>query len=646
MKYTFKELIDAPKLQELTDELYTATSIPSAIVAMDGEILTGSGWQKICTDFHRKHPQIEKECIESDTNIRTKLADGEPFAIYKCPRGLVDASSPIIIAGEHVANVFSGQVFLEPPDETTEQFFREQARKFGFDETEYIKAFKEVPIFTEKKFRAGISFLAKLAQTTADSGLTRLRELEAMEALRKNEGKYRGLVEGMDDSIYRMSLPDGMYEYMSPAARKVFGYSAEEFIENPLIIRKLIHPDFAEYFEEKWADLIEGKVSPTYEYKILDPEGNERWIVQSNTGIFDDSGNIIAIEGLSRDITDMKLAGEKVLENEKLLKKSQEMAHIGSWRFDIRKNELYWSDEVYRIFGLTPGQFGATREAFLEAIHPDDREMVNQAYNTAAESHQPYEITHRVLRPDGTVRIVHEKSEEILDETGETILSMGMVHDITEQVQAEEQIKSSLKEKEVLLSEIHHRVKNNMQVISSLLKLQSAKIEDKKYVDLFKDSENRIRSMSLIHEKLYQSKDFANVDFNGYVKSIANHLIRSYAVAPDKIRLNTKIEDVSLGLDNAIPCGLIINELISNSLKYAFPKDRKGEINIVLREINSHEIQLTVSDDGIGIPAEIDIRETESLGLQLVHILAENQLEGSIELDREAGTAFRIRFKN
>ena len=109
---------------------------------------------------------------------------------------------------------------------------------------------------------------------------------------------------------------------------------------------------------------------------------------------------------------------------------------------------------------------------------------------------------------------------------------------------------------------------------------------------------------------------------------------------------SAKIEDVSLGLDNAIPCGLIINELISNSLKYAFPKDREGEINIVLREINSDEIQLTVNDDGVGIPAEIDIRETESLGLQLVYILAENQLEGSIELDRDKGTAFRIRFRN
>ena len=137
---------------------------------------------------------------------------------------------------------------------------------------------------------------------------------QAERALKKSEGKYRGLVEGLDEAVYRMSLPDGKYEYVSPAAKKVFGYSAEEFIENPLIIGKLMHPDFVEYFEEKWADLIEHKVSPTYKYKILDPEGNERWIVQSNTGIFDDSGNIIAIEGLCRDITKEVQAGEALRE--------------------------------------------------------------------------------------------------------------------------------------------------------------------------------------------------------------------------------------------------------------------------------------------------------------------------------------------
>ena len=338
----------------------------------------------------------------------------------------------------------------------------------------------------------------------------------AEEALRESEGKYRGLVEGLDEAIYRMSLPDGKYEYMSPAARKIFGCSAEEFIENPLIIKKLIHPDFAEYFEEKWTDLMEGQVSPAYMYKILDPEENERWIVQSNIGIFDDSGNIIAIEGLIRNITERK--------------------------------------------------------------------------------------------------------------------------------KAEEQIKVSLKEKEILLREIHHRVKNNMQVITSLLRLQSDTIKDQQYADMFRESQERIRSMALIHEKLYQSKEFGNIDFDGYLRTLINDLFISYGASPDKISIKIKTNDLSLELDYAIPCGLITNELVSNSLKYAFPGDGKGEINIKLRSVAENEMELTVSDNGIGIPEEFDFRTTESLGLDLVKVLAEHQLGGRIEMNGTGGTRFSIRF--
>ena len=248
---------------------------------------------------------------------------------------------------------------------------------------------------------------------------------------------------------------------------------------------------------------------------------------------------------------------------------------------------------------------------------------------------QPEEVAARIER-HLTIRNLQKRLEE---------QNAQLQQEIAERKQAEDRIKAALREKEVLLSEVHHRVKNNMQVISSLLKLQSAQIEDKKYTDMFRDSENRIKSMALVHETLYQSKDFANVEFNGYVETITNHLIRNSATHPDKIKLKREIEDITFGLDHAIPCGLIINELITNSLKHAFPKDREGEIKITFRSMNSDEIELTVSDDGIGIPEEMDIQETKSLGLQLVHILAEDQLEGTLELDRDGGTAFRIRFK-
>ncbi len=210
---------------------------------------------------------------------------------------------------------------------------------------------------------------------------------------------------------------------------------------------------------------------------------------------------------------------------------------------------------------------------------------------------------------------------------------------------AEEQIKKSLKEKEVLLREIHHRVKNNMQIISSLLMLQSQYLKDKKDADIFIDSQNRIESMSLVHEKLYQTGDLARIDFKEYIEDMVSGLFQSYGVDAGNIALNINVEHILLTIDSAIPCGLIINELVTNSLKHAFPEGRDGEIKVVLRSTDENTIELLVGDNGIGIPADIDFRKTESLGLHLVTILAENQLNGGINLDRSNGTEFQIRFR-
>ena len=215
--------------------------------------------------------------------------------------------------------------------------------------------------------------------------------------------------------------------------------------------------------------------------------------------------------------------------------------------------------------------------------------------------------------------------------------------DITERKQAEEQIKASLREKEVLLKEIHHRVKNNMQVISSLLKLQSNYIKDKEALEMFKDSQNRIRSMALVHEKLYQTMDLARIEFAGYVQSLTGHLLSFYRLEPNVIKLNIDVKDIFLNINTAFPCALITNELISNALKHAFPGERRGEVKISIKYISEKEIELMVTDNGVGFPKNIDFRNTESLGLQLVLTLVE-QLEGTIKLHRGKGTALKIRF--
>jgi two-component sensor histidine kinase len=200
-----------------------------------------------------------------------------------------------------------------------------------------------------------------------------------------------------------------------------------------------------------------------------------------------------------------------------------------------------------------------------------------------------------------------------------------------------------LEEKEVLLKEIHHRVKNNLQVISSLLYLQSRQVQDSETLEMFLDSQHRVRSMALVHERLYENGDLARVDSADYIHDLARYLRRAYGTDSGAVTLDVQVDEVPLDIDTAIPCGLIINELVSNAMKHAFPDDREGEIIIGLSRDPAGQYVLTVRDNGVGMPEGVAPRSTGSLGLRLVSRLVD-QLEASIELDRNGGTGFTIKF--
>ena len=206
-------------------------------------------------------------------------------------------------------------------------------------------------------------------------------------------------------------------------------------------------------------------------------------------------------------------------------------------------------------------------------------------------------------------------------------------------------LQNSLSEKEVLLKEIHHRVKNNLQVISSLLYLNSKKIKDADALKMFKESQNRVKSIALVHERLYQSKDLGKIDFKEYVVKLTNDLLRSFAVNTALIKLNIDVNNIFISIDTAVPCGLIINELISNSLKYAFPDKEAGgnQINICFQRSKDGELSLEISDNGVGLPSGFDIKNTQSLGLQLVETLI-LQLEGTREIDSTNGLSIKLKF--
>jgi len=354
---------------------------------------------------------------------------------------------------------------------------------------------------------------------------------------------------------------------------------------------------------------------------------------------------------LSRRIIQLERSEANRSKIEKALKESEEgyrdlveKAGIGILIDDRDGNVKYTNKKYAELFGYTEQEM--KRLSIRSVVHPDDVERVMEFHRMRIqEKKAPSRYEFRGIKKDGSVIYLEVDAVELRE--GENIIgSRSYVWDITERKKAEEKIEASLREKEILLREVHHRVKNNMQIISSLFSLQARRIEDKEAAEIFRNCQNRVRSMTLVHDRLYQSADLAKVDVASYVENLISHLFGSYVIDPKDIRLNLDIKDVFLDIDKAIPCGLIINELVTNSLKHAFPQGRKGRVLVTLRHLDGNEVELTVSDDGIGLPEDLDLKNTESLGLHLVTILAESQLHGTIHLDRTGGTTLRVRFKS
>jgi PAS domain S-box-containing protein len=245
-------------------------------------------------------------------------------------------------------------------------------------------------------------------------------------------------------------------------------------------------------------------------------------------------------------------------------------------------------------------------------------------------------------RKDGSRLWVVLSTRPFFNDRKEIVHVDGVLQDIAERKRAEEQIRASLREKEILLKEIHHRVKNNLQIISSMLHLQSKRICDREILSALKESQNRIDTMALIHEKLYRSEDLAVIPMPGYVRDLLANLYISFGINEEEIKTEIRVADVGLNVSTAIPCGLIINELVTNCLKHAFPAGGKGDIVLSLQPSDGR-YELVVSDNGVGFPDSVDFMNTSSLGLQLVTSLTD-QLDGTIELDRSRGTTFAITF--
>jgi len=346
------------------------------------------------------------------------------------------------------------------------------------------------------------------------------------------------------------------------------------------------------------------------------------------------------------DVTEVKKAEKARQDVEERLILALSSANQGIWDWDLETGEVVFDSGFYTIAGYDPYEFPEHTDEWENRLHPDDIDKVKHAIDEyLAGRASDYTTQFRFRRRDQSwmwIRSVGRIVERRVDGTPARFI--GVHIDITDSKRAEEKIRDSLREKETLLREIHHRVKNNMNVVSSLLSLYKNTTRNEEVKKALQVSQGRVYAMSAVHETLHNSENLAEIDLQAYLTKLSGSLIQTYAVNPGKVKLKVDGDPVKIHIDKASPLGLTVNELISNALKYAFPGDRQGRIEVIIRKRDEH-LELVIADDGIGVPHGFAWRNSGSLGLKLVQSLIEKQLGGSLEMESANGTRFRIQIQ-
>ena len=448
--------------------------------------------------------------------------------------------------------------------------------------------------------------------------------------LKASENKYRSIVENVMDAYIRGDT-EGRIIMASPSAIKMFKFaSSDEMIGIPVLTLYKSLEDRQKVLEELKKH---GKVK-NMECEGLKKDGSTFWLLMNAQYHHDKQGKIQGTEAFVRDINELEQTQEALNKSEKNYRELVDNSLVGVYKTNFKGDILFGNHAMANIMHL---------RSFEELKSKN----ISQFYKNPADRN---EIINK-LKKEG---IIDQYELDMVSTTGEIInvlisahfannTESGMIINITERKKTEEQLKKSLNEKEVLLREIHHRVKNNLQIIASLLHLQEVSVcEEKGMGNVLKESGGRVMSMAMVHEKLYQSSNFNDFNFKQYVEKLVYEILYSFGTETENIKVQLDIEDININIDTTMPLGLIINELITNIVKYAFPQ-LEGTITIKLKSL-PQQMELTVTDDGIGLPEDIDIENPETLGLQLVNILL-GQIEGQIKLDRNHGTEFKITFK-
>ncbi|MEO8760822.1 MAG: PAS domain S-box protein [Bacteroidia bacterium] len=354
------------------------------------------------------------------------------------------------------------------------------------------------------------------------------------------------------------------------------------------------------------------------------------------------NGKITGISVFSRDITEQKEIEQKMLATQTQLAAIINNSSDIVVSIDKDYNVVQFNQLLFDMVKHRSGKIIKEGMSIYETMEVENHKDVTNIYKRVFTEGKS--IVAVEMFPVSNNRKLHfETNYNPIKQNGDIVGIAIFARDISQKIAYETELRGALKEKEVLLKEVHHRVKNNLQVISSILNLQTSYVKDKETVNILKECQNRIKTMAYIHESLYQTKDFLQINFGEYIINLVKNLFYSYDANQQKIKANFDVDTIFLNLDTSIPCGLIINELVSNAFKYAFADGREGFISVKVKKIENNKIRMQVTDNGKGMPANIDFKNTESLGLQLVNILSE-QINATLTLNQTKGTTFEIIF--
>jgi PAS domain S-box-containing protein len=457
--------------------------------------------------------------------------------------------------------------------------------------------------------------------------------------LRESEARFRAVANSANDGIVSTDS-QGIIFYWNKGANAIFGYTDDEIVGQSLTIL------MPERYQEKhkdtlkhWSTNSENRpLSRTLEVVGRRKDGIEFPIEVSIGSWNTREGAFFTV--IVRDITRRKRSEEQLRKLSSAVEHSPACIVIADPHGAIE----YVNPRFTEITGYTLEEVIGKNSRILKSglTSPEEYKRLWDTIKTGAEWRG--EFCNK--KKNGELYWELASISPIIDDAGHITHFVAVKEDNTERKLAEELIKKSLAEKETLLRELYHRTKNNMSVIIAMLELQSSYSNDKRLHKAFGEAQDRIRSMALVHQKLYETSDLSHINLKDYIGSLVGLLMTSYRTSPKHISWVLEMEDVLVLIDTAIPCGLILNELISNTLKYAFPGKRTGEIKIQLRRTESGEIQLGVSDTGVGLPGGFDSRRDGHMGLQTIFSLAENQLKAQISFSTVQGVACQLRFKD